>query len=123
MEGENMNNKGFSLVELLGCMVLLVLIFGIGLYSARGTLATSDDVLNQVSNKEIEDAAKMYVLEYPVTWNNNDIEYTCVTIRELVDAGYFEDMEVEEAKNKEIKIVRNKNTKVIENTLIVDECE
>ena len=32
-------------------------------------------------------------------------------------------MEVEEPKNKEIKIVRNKNTKVIENTLIVDECE
>ena len=36
-----MNRKGFSLVELLGCLAIMGIILCIGLYSAKGTLATS----------------------------------------------------------------------------------
>ena len=36
-----MNRKGFSLVELLGCLAIMGMILCIGLYSAKGTLATS----------------------------------------------------------------------------------
>ena len=58
-----MNNKGFTLVELLGCLVLLGFVLGIGLYSARGTLSTTLTTLDQVSENEIYDSAEIYLME------------------------------------------------------------
>ena len=118
-----MNNKGFGLIELLGCLVILGLIFGIGLYSARGTLSTSLTTLDQVSENEIYDMAEIYIMENNVSWINNDIEYTCIEIDRLVDMGYFESDEVSGYIDKFIKVVRDSNTKVINSTKLVDVCE
>lgn len=118
-----MNNKGFGLIELLGCLVILGLIFGVGLYSARGTLSTSLTTLDQVSENEIYDMAEIYIMENSVTWINNDIEYTCVDIDMLVDMGYFESDEVSGYIDKFVKVVRDSSTKVINSTKLVDVCE
>ena len=118
-----MNNKGFSLIELLGSLIILGVILGIGLYSARGTLGALDDSMNQVSENEIYDAASLYVIENPIRWINDGEEYTCFDILELVDYGYFEQDEIEKYYNNSIRIVRNGNTKVIENITFVDSCE
>ena len=118
-----MNNKGFSLIELLGSLVLLGLILCIGLYSARGTLATSLSTLIGVSENEIYDTAEMYVLGNPVTWIKDTEEYTCLTVTDLVDAGYFEENEVLSYKDNKIKIVRDEHTKVVNNIKLVDICE
>lgn len=118
-----MNNKGFGLIELLGCLVILGLIFGIGLYSARGTLSTSLTTLDQVSENEIYDMAEIYIMENSVTWINNDIEYTCIDIDRLVDMGYFEREEVSGYIDKFVKVVRDSSTKVINSTKLVDVCE
>lgn len=118
-----MNNKGFGLIELLGCLVILGLIFGIGLYSARGTLSTSLTTLDQVSENEIYDMAEIYIMENSVTWINNDIEYTCIDIDRLVDMGYFKREEVSGYIDKFVKVVRDSNTKVINSTKLVDLCE
>lgn len=117
-----MNNKGFSLVELLGCLALLAIIFCIGLYSAKGTLSTTLTTVSNVSENEIYDAVEAYILENKITWINTSEEYTCVTINDLVDLGYFDSEEVEEYKDKKIKVVRNSNTKVISNINLVDVC-
>ena len=118
-----MNNKGFGLIELLGCLVILGLIFGIGLYSARGTLSTSLTTLDQVSENEIYDMAKIYIMENNVSWINNDIEYTCIDIDRFVDMGYFEREEVSSYIDKFVKVVRDSSTKVINSTKLVDVCE
>ena len=118
-----MNNKGFGLIELLGCLVILGLIFGIGLYSARGTLSTSLTTLDQVSENEIYDMAEIYIMENNVSWINNDIEYTCIDIDRLVDMGYFEREEVSSYIDKFVKVVRDSSTKVINSTKLVDVCE
>ena len=117
-----MNNKGFGLIELLGCLVILGLIFGIGLYSARGTLSTSL-TLDQVSENEIYDMAEIYIMENNVSWINNDIEYTCIDIDRLVDMGYFKSDEVSGYIDKFVKVVRDSSTKVINSTKLVDVCE
>ena len=118
-----MNNKGFGLIELLGCLVILGLIFGIGLYSARGTLSTSLTTLDQVSENEIYDMAEIYIMENNVSWINNDIEYTCIDIDRLVDMGYFKSDEVSGYIDKFVKVVRDSSTKVINSTKLVDVCE
>lgn len=119
-----MNRKGFTLIELLGCLLLMAVILGIGLFKARGTLATSLSTLVDISENGIYGASKTYVLENGVKWINVDgEEYTCLTVNELVDKGYFESSEVNSYKNDYIKIFRNPETKVIKSIDLVDECE
>lgn len=118
-----MNNKGFSLIELLGCLVLLAVILGIGLYSAKGTLSTTLTTLDSVSENEVYSVTEAYIMENQISWINNGEEYTCLTTNNLVDDGYFESKEVELYKTKKIKVVRDSVTKVISSIKLVEVCE
>lgn len=118
-----MNNKGFSLIEFLGCMALLGIILCMGLYCARGTLATSLSTLTDVSTNEIYSATETYLSENKIIWTNEEEEYTCLTVKNLVDAGYFSDDEVDSYKDDEIRVVRDSVTKVIDSIRLVDSCK
>lgn len=118
-----LNNRGFSLIELLGSLALLALILCIGLYNARGTLSTSLTMLKDVSENEIKNTAEIYIIENPVSWINDGEEWTCLTTLDLADKGYFEYDEVTSYKDKSIKIIRDSISKVINSVSIVDSCE
>ena len=118
-----MNRKGFSLIELLGCLALLGLVLCIGLYTTKDTLSTSLSALTSVSKNQIYDASKLYVTEYNVNWKSSNEEYVCLTLQNLVDTGYFDDNEVTAYKDNKIRVVRDKNTKVINSIKLVDVCE
>ena len=118
-----MDNKGFTLVELLACLALLGAVLGIGLYVTRDTLSTTLTTLTDVSEKEIYDTAKIYVLENKVEWKNNNPEYTCITINNLVEKGYFDFDEIMSYKDKKIKLERDNQSKVIDIVKFVDVCE
>ena len=119
-----MNRKGFTLIEMLGCLALLGLVLGIGLYVTRDTLSTSLSTLTSVSDNQIKEAATLYVSEIRMTWiNESNEEYTCLTIKELVDAGYFDLEDVMDYKDDYVRISRTPKTKVIEKIQILDECE
>jgi len=118
-----MNNRGFTLVELLGCLVLVGVVFGIGLYSTRGTLSTTLTTLNSVSENEIYNAAENYLIENGIRWINTGDEYACVGIDDLVDMGYFDYDEVVNYKDMVVRIERDIVTKVINVRELVDNCE
>ena len=61
-------------------------------------------------------------MENKITWVNDGTEHTCITVSDLVDAGYFKEFEVITYKDKSVKIIRDPITKVITNTTIVEEC-
>ena len=117
-----MNRKGFSVIELLGCLVILGVILCIGLYSARGTLATTLSTLTNVSVNEIYSATETYVLENKITWINDDVEYTCITVSDLVDSGYFKENEVLTYKDDMIRVIRDSNTRVITSIKLESDC-
>ena len=119
-----MNKKGFTLIELLTCLLLLGVVLSIGLYVTRDTLSTSLSTLTDVSTTQIYNTVETYVLENKTIWTNiNSQEYTCVTVEELVDTGYFEEDEVITYKDNIIKIIREPSTKVINSVKMVDVCE
>ena len=117
-----MNRKGFTLIEFIGCMAILGMVLALGLYVTRGTLSTTLSTLTDVSNNEIYETAKTYVLENKTTWIKNSEEYTCITVQSLVDAGYFESDEVTAMSDNIIKITRDSITKVINDVKYVSKC-
>ena len=118
-----MNRKGFTLIEFLGCLLILGLILCIGLYTTRGTLATALSTLTDVSVNQIYDASELYVLENKTAWINDGEEYTCLTVNNLVAAGYFESGEVVSYRDDMIRVDREPRTKVITSIKLVDVCE
>ena len=119
-----MNNKGFSLIEMLGCLALLGLVLCISLFINRKTLATSLSTLDNVSSNEIYKASESYVMEQKINWiNYNNEEYTCLTVKELVDYGYLRDNKVSDYKDEIVKVTRNPMTKTINGVNFVDICE
>jgi len=118
-----MGRKGFTLVELIGCLALMGIVLCIGLVATRETLATALSTLTDVSESQIYNAAELYILENKTTWTNDGEEYTCLMVKSLVDAGYFEEGEVTTYKNKFVRIVREPKTRVINNIKLVDECK
>ena len=119
----DLNNRGFSLIELLGSLALLALILCIGIYRAGDTLSTSLTILDNISENEIKNSAEIYVIENPVSWIHDNGEWTCITTLDLVDKGYLDEDDIISYKDKEIKIVRDSSSKVITSVLIVDSCE
>lgn len=118
-----LNRKGFTLFELLASLIVLGVILGVGFYLARGTLATTVDAMNGVGEREVYDAAELYVLENNVSWINDGDEYTCLMVDQLVDMGYFDNGEVSSYQDRKIKVVRNSVSKVISDIKFVDVCE
>ena len=118
-----MNRKGFTLVEMLGCLAILCLILCVGFFVTKDTLATTLSTLTDVSESQVIEAAGIYVLENKTSWINDGNEYTCLSVQTLVDVGYFNSNEVLSYKNRNIKVVRNSVTKVIDSVNFVNVCE
>lgn len=112
-----MNNKGFTLMEMLATVMIIAIIFGVAFYLIRGTTATTLTQIEEVSDAQIFNCARAYVTEVNKPFNNEG--YTCVTLEELLDYGYLKNIN---DSSRIIKITRNINTKVIEEIKYVNEC-
>lgn len=64
-----LNNKGFSLVELLAVLALLITIISIAIPSLSSTLARSE-------NKELEEKKKLITSSVEISVNKNDSYYS-----------------------------------------------
>jgi len=77
-----LNNKGFSLVELLGVMVILGIILGAGIAQYRKHINETIEKSYDIIAQSIENAAENYFMDYPLA--------DSVTIDELVEGEYIE---------------------------------
>lgn len=68
---KRLNNKGFTLVELLAVLVILIAIMGVAIPSISSSLERTKDKQNKSRIKIIESAAEQYVTDYKnVIYNN-----------------------------------------------------
>ena len=112
-----MNNKGYTLIEMLAAVTIIAIIFGVAFYLVRGTTATTLTQMGEISDAQIYEAAKVYVTEVKKSFNSQG--YTCITLQELADYGYLKNVD---APTKMIKLTRDISTKVIQEIKYVNEC-
>ena len=111
------DKSGFTLTEVLVCLVILGIVFIAVTFVFRGTLATSLTQIDVISDVQIFDAARYYSIEMNKPFKDG---YECITIKELIDYGYLND-NIDDV-NKKVKITKNMQTKVIENIEFDDNC-
>ena len=83
------NKNAFTLVELLGVLVILAIILTITLYSVGSILDNSEESLNDVQVAKVIEAAKVFYLKEGFDLENNEAA-VCVTPTYLVDNNYLD---------------------------------
>lgn len=82
-----MKNKGFTLIELLGVIVLLAVFAVITIASINGVLQTSKNAIYMESKRNIESAARTYILNNMELGPQVTGEHVFITLQTLKDVG------------------------------------
>lgn len=120
------NNRGFTLVELLATIAILGLVISITVFTGIRLIKNGKEKTYQTTKNNIEKYASNYLVEngdrlFYLSDNKAGIEYQCVTLKNLIDTGYF-DTKLFESKvaegispkeNDYVYIERNINTKTV----------
>ena len=94
-----MNNRAFTLVELLAVLIVLSIIITITIVSVGKTVSDSSTKLSGIQKNNIENAAKTYYLK-----EGMNTGATCVNVTDLINKGYIEGTEVIDPKTNEAMI-------------------
>ena len=84
-----MKNTAFTLLELLGVIILLAILGAIVTVSVGKIISNSKNSLLQTQKKNIENAAKVYYIKENIALDN-----TCISTQELINKGYIEGSEI-----------------------------
>ena len=85
---KKLNNKGFTLVELLAVLVILIAIMSIAIPSISSSLERSKSKQDTAKQKILESAAELYVTDH----KNSITAATCsITTGQLKTGNYIDD--------------------------------
>ncbi|MBQ8681748.1 MAG: prepilin-type N-terminal cleavage/methylation domain-containing protein [Bacilli bacterium] len=103
----SLNRKGFTLVELLAVLVILVAIMGIAIPTISSSLERTKNKQNEARYKVIESAAELYVTDHKnVIYNNLGTNTTCyIQVGDLSDYLSNEEMEDSDGNSLSSKYV------------------
>lgn len=95
-----MNEKGFTLIELIAIIALLSIIFLVAYNSIDKALTTSEEELFEVQKANIKEAAKNWVTDnvdkLPETNNAS-----CIVTLATLQSGNYIETSIKNSKNKE----------------------
>ncbi|MEE3343359.1 MAG: prepilin-type N-terminal cleavage/methylation domain-containing protein [Bacilli bacterium] len=84
---EKINNKGFTLVELLAVLIIIIAIMSIAMPTISSSLERSKAKKNNAQNKIYESAARLYISAHK---NNIKNEQCCIGLDFLKAEGYVD---------------------------------
>ena len=122
-----LNNRGFTLVELLAIIVITALVLGIGTYSVVKLVKNSKKGALTISVNSIKESASIYSDEDSNRWlepYGDDYSYFCVTIEELINKGIIKkDATLPEdvQKTNYVSVKKNKVTLVKSEAVILND--
>lgn len=131
---KKINSLGFTLIELLATIAILSVVISIVVYFAMEVVNNAKNKGYQVTISNIEQEVSNYVLEEfnKVKWvspSGENYQYQCVTVQDLIDAGYFKgdvlNSKVSEDRNvlatDRVYLERDKQSKTVtKNILLVN---
>ena len=132
---KRLDNKGFTLTELLATLAVLSLVSTIVIYVAINVVNSAKDKSYLVTRNNVEKAAVSYLEEnndkiHFVKYDDN-IEYQCVTVQNLIDTNYFDKdvLNSKISKDKTISdsdyiyIERDKKSRTIKNSKLITDSD
>ena len=132
---KRLDNKGFTLTELLATLAVLSLVSTIVIYVAINVVNSAKDKSYLVTRNNVEKAAVSYLEEnsdkiHFVKYKDN-IEYQCVTVQNLIDTNYFDKdvLNSKISKDKTISdsdyiyIERDKKSRTIKNSKLITDSD
>ena len=115
---KNINkNKGFTLVELLVTILIISIITSVGYFFTTNIINSSKEKSDELSINNIKTSARTYSKEYPdnLIWKaDGENYYACVTIQDLINAGYYKKEQLPKKLNgKSIILTKNSSNTII----------
>ncbi|GEK90606.1 competence type IV pilus major pilin ComGC [Alkalibacterium kapii] len=92
--------EGFTLVELLAVIVILGIIVAIAVPSIGGIINRAETKASEAEQELVVDAARLYITENGM---KKDAADGSLTVKELIDAGFLEDITNGEESNPTVK--------------------
>ena len=110
---KKLNNKGFTLVELLAVLVILIAIMSIAIPSISSSLERSKSKQDTAKQKILVSAAELYVTDHKNNIINNMGSNNCckIIIEDLKKSGYVDEEATKDSNNNYLgeHITYNKN--------------
>ena len=108
--------NGFTLVELLGVLIVLAIILTIALYSIGSILNSSEESLTEVQVSKAVEAAKVFYLKEGLDLENAQgyNNKVCVTVEYLSTNGYLDKEVISPETNQDLGgyiLITNTNNK------------
>lgn len=94
-----MKNKGFTLVELIGVIVIIAIIAAISFQAINNRIKSSEKKLWETQENNIIEAAKKYMLDNS-NLDEDHVNTICVKVSSLQTAGYLENGKIIDPKTK-----------------------
>lgn len=126
---KKINEKGFTLVEVLVTIFIVSLVMGFSVVCIGKIIKNSKNQGNEVTINNLKSLAVDYIIENSdsISWyiESSDIEYTCVSMLTLVSyAGYSDDILEDNGIESSyyIKINRNRLSMNVVNEELTSVC-
>ncbi|MFI3307379.1 MAG: type II secretion system protein [Mycoplasmatota bacterium] len=117
--------KGFTLIEMLGVIIILALITLVVFPTIMNNIDTSRDTIDTVTESLIETAATVYIRENADDFDLNEGDRYCITLQELVNANLL-DSPLLDSNQEEIDLSKHVQVDIVDGfleQLIINDCE
>lgn len=109
------SNKGFTLVELIAVIVILIAVIAIAVPTITRLLNRNKEEIYKTKIDVILKQAKIYAkdnTDFLYESSKRYGSYVCntITVKDLLDAGYLDDVDEKEVKDQIIRDPRNNNS-------------
>ena len=99
-----MKNKGFTLVELTGVVIILALVSLLGYSYITNAVSSKKDDFSEAFNKIIIDATNIYIGYNPNNYSKVDGNVYCIKLSELIDYEILSKPLVDPVTNEEVSL-------------------
>lgn len=105
-----LNNKGFSLIEILSVILILSIILAIAIPDTTYSIKKGKDKISSINDEVILSAANIYVEEFQDELNwymDNNLNIACFSTYKLEEKGYLTNDNLKSYRGKYIKVMQN----------------
>ena len=95
------NKKGFTLIEMIAVLVILLLLFGISFTAISNILNNTNKKIDEATRELITSAVNDYLDDNGNILGIKDGNTYCFKVGDLVNAGYLNDKQLNEIKKSD----------------------